>query len=145
MITFCPWQAISQVFNDFSNLIGYLMANSIKIHFWEDSWLGELPLKIQFLNLLQDTRTTNVFVSSIVDSSSLNSSWNFNSHQNLSNPEIEDLPSLLSSLHHVYILPSFLNKRVWLLTPSKLFCTSFYKALVDFPHSTITTSFACSY
>lgn len=108
-----------------------------KIHFWEDTWLSKHPLKFQFPNLFQIIRSRNMLISSTIHQSATSPSWNFNFHGNLLDPKIEELTSLLSSLHHVYIPPSFTDGRVS-LTPSSIFIvSSSYKALSVAPPSPV--------
>ena len=67
----------------------------------------------------------------------------FNFLQNLFDPKIEELTSLLSSLLHVHQSPSFLDERVWSLTPlGPSSMSSFIKALLASLVTHVLTSFA---
>ena len=74
-----------------------VVGDGVRIQFWEDLWWGEQPLRSQFPYLYRVVIVKNLTVSTILGHSS-SFSWNFNSHHNLTNSEIEDLERLVSSL-----------------------------------------------
>ena len=110
-----------------------VVGDGVRIQFWEDLWWGDQPLRSQFPYLYRVVIVKNLTVSTILGHSS-SFSWNFNSHHNLTNSEIEDLERLVSSLTHVHLSSSTPNAKAWSLTFSGL-CTlkSFFMALSNIP------------
>ena len=90
---------------------------------------GDQPLGSQFLGLFRIVTTKNLPISSILRST-FPFSQNFNFRYNLSNSEIEELESLMSSLTCLHLTPSILDVRTWFLSSLRLFTVkSFFLVL----------------
>ncbi|KAJ9685133.1 hypothetical protein PVL29_017245 [Vitis rotundifolia] len=125
----CPWKAIAQVYQDFFKFTRFMVGNGERIRFWEDLWWGNQPLGVRYPRLLRVVTDKNIPISSILGSTRP-FSWNFNFRRNLSDPEIEDLESLMRSLDHFHLSPSAPDMRSWSLSPTGLFTVkSFFLAL----------------
>jgi hypothetical protein len=59
----------------FLNLGSFILKNEIQIRFWEDRWLGNQPLMIQYLSLYNIVRKKNAIVASIFGMVPLNVSF----------------------------------------------------------------------
>ncbi|KAJ9697352.1 hypothetical protein PVL29_009249 [Vitis rotundifolia] len=125
----CPWKAIAQVSQEFSKFTRFVVGDGERIRFWEDLWWGDQPLGVRYPRLLRVVTDKNIPISSILGSTRP-FSWNFNFRRNLSDPEIEDLESLMRSLDRLHLSPSVPDMRSWSLSPSGLFTVkSFFLAL----------------
>lgn len=49
----CPWKFISRVYRLFLQLVILHLGKGDKVRFWEDTWVGDQPLKVRFLNLFR--------------------------------------------------------------------------------------------
>ncbi|RVW99804.1 putative ribonuclease H protein [Vitis vinifera] len=117
----CPWKAIAQVFQDFSN--------EKRIRFWEDLWWGNQTLCSQFVGLYRVIYVKNLTVSNVLGNS-FPLSWNFNFCRNISDTEIDLLQRIMSFLSLVLFSPSLVDLRAWSLSLSGLFSVkSFFLAL----------------
>ncbi|KAJ9674188.1 hypothetical protein PVL29_023628 [Vitis rotundifolia] len=128
----CPWKAIAQVFQEYSMLTRFVAGNGDRIRFWEDLWWGDQPLGSQYPRLFRVVLDKNIPISSILGSSRP-FSWNFNFRRNLSDPEIEDLETLMRSLDGLNLSPSVSDARFWPLSSSGIFSVkSFFLSLSQF-------------
>ena len=78
-------------------------------------WWEYEPLRSHFLSLLRIVMVKNLPISSIL-SFTYPCSSNFNFHCNLSDSKVEDHERLMSSLTCLYLSPSILDARGWLLS-----------------------------
>jgi hypothetical protein len=63
---------------DFFSMGNFILHDGRQIRFWEDSWLGTTPLKIQYLNLYNIIRRKDAMVAKIFSSKPLNVSFRRN-------------------------------------------------------------------
>ena len=89
-----------------------MVGNGEKIRFWEDLWMGEQPLYIQYSNLYRVTHMTNLTIL-VVLGHSPPSTLSLNFRCNLSNAEIERLQRLLISIGFVQLSSSPVDSRGW--------------------------------
>ncbi|KAJ9698204.1 hypothetical protein PVL29_007339 [Vitis rotundifolia] len=116
-------------------LTRFVAGNGDRIRFWEDLWWGDQPLGSQYPRLFRVVLDKNIPTSSILGSS-CPFSWNFNFRRNLSDPEIEDLETLMRSLDGLNLSPSVSDVRFWPLSSSGIFSVkSFFLALSQFSGS----------
>lgn len=47
----CPWKFVSRIYPRFIQSVKVHVGNGNKVRFWEDKWVGDLPLKVTFPNL----------------------------------------------------------------------------------------------
>ena len=114
-----------------------MVGNGEKIRFWEDLWLGEQPLCVQYSNLKRVTLMRNLTIS-VVLGLSPPSTLSLNFRRNLSDAEIESLQRLLISIGFVQLSPSIADSRGWSWSPTGLFTMkSFYMALYMTPPITL--------
>jgi hypothetical protein len=66
---------LMKVKDTFLNLGSFILKNEIQIRFWEDRWLGNQPLMIQYLSLYNIVRKKNAIVASIFGMVPLNVSF----------------------------------------------------------------------
>ncbi|RVW47872.1 Transposon TX1 uncharacterized 149 kDa protein [Vitis vinifera] len=64
----CPWNAIVQVFQDFSKYTRFVVGDEEKNRFWEDLWWGDQPLGFQYPKLFKVVTDKNIPISSILGS-----------------------------------------------------------------------------
>ncbi|RVW43453.1 hypothetical protein CK203_070344 [Vitis vinifera] len=125
----CPWNAIAQVFQEFSLFTRYVVGNGERIRFWEDLWWGDQPLGTQYPRLFRVVVDKNIPISSVLGPT-CPFSWNLNFRRNLSDSEIEDLEGLMRALDELHLSPSVPNARFWPLSSLGLFSVkSFFLAL----------------
>ncbi|KAJ9678262.1 hypothetical protein PVL29_022997 [Vitis rotundifolia] len=116
-------------------LTRFVVGNGDRIRFWEDLWWRDQPLGSQYPRLFRVVLDKIIHISSILGSSRP-FSWNFNFRRNLSDPEIEDLETLMRSLDGLHLSPSVSDARFWLLSSSGIFSVkSFFLALSQFSGS----------
>ena len=125
----CPWRAIAQVFQDFSEYTRFGVGDGKRIRFWEDLWWGDQPLGFQYPRLFRIVTDKNIPISFILGFARP-FSWNFNFRRNLSDSEIEDLESLMCSLDCLRLSPSVLDARSWSSSSLGLFIVKFFSSLV---------------
>jgi hypothetical protein len=51
---------------DFFQRGSFVMGDGIRTHFWEDSWLGDRPLSVQYPTLFNTVRTKEVIVADVL-------------------------------------------------------------------------------
>ena len=101
-------------------------------------FVGGPTFGLPILGLFRIVTAKNLPISSIFGSTFL-FSWNFNFCHNLSNSEIEELESLMSSLTCLHLTPSILDVRTWFLSSSRLFIVkSFFLVLSHLFYSSPT-------
>ena len=106
-----------------------MVGDGERIRFWEKLWWGNQPLRSQYLGLFRIVIAKNLPISSILGSTRP-FSWNLNFRRNLSDSEIEELESLMSSIACLHLSPLASNARPWSLSSLGLFIVkSFFLAL----------------
>ena len=97
----CLWKAIAHIFHLFSQHTRLVVGNGERIRFWEDLWLGDQPLCLQYLDLYR-VPMRNLTISMVLGSSPP-STWNLNFRCNLFYVEFENLQRLLISIGSIQL------------------------------------------
>ena len=66
------WKGLMKVKQAFFNRMRFAIGNGSSTRFWEDTWLGETPLAIQYPSLYRIVQRCEVFVASVFQSIPLN-------------------------------------------------------------------------
>ena len=66
------WKGLMKVKQSFFNRMKFIIGNGSSTRFWEDTWLGETPLAIQYPSLYRIVQRREVFVVSVFQSIPLN-------------------------------------------------------------------------
>jgi hypothetical protein len=90
-----------------------------KIMFWEDVWLGNTPLKLQFPSLYNFSKDPEALVEDYYDSNG----WDINFRRTLTVEEAEQRSALFEKLQEVCLEPSASDEVNWALDKSKSFTT----------------------
>lgn len=128
----CPWKFITQGLPSFSSFLSFRLGDGQRIRFWEDKWVGNVPLLEACPRLFRLSSLHNTPVCQFY--SFLNRSWNFHFFRNLLDREVSELQFLLSVLDSTH-LSSEVDKRIWTLDPSGVFsCKSYFQFLTHSPN-----------
>jgi hypothetical protein len=120
------WQGLHKVKHLFKWGAVYKVHNGEKISFWEDVWLGDVPLKIQFPTLFSFCEDHLVSVADSYDEGE----WSIDLRRALTTEEAGQKASLLDLLNQVFIEETLPDEVEWVLDKSKQFSTkSFYRFL----------------
>jgi hypothetical protein len=69
------WSGLMNVKNDFLSMWSFIIQDGKEIRFWEDIWLGNTTLKVQYPNLFNIVQKKSVIVVEIFSSRPLNVSF----------------------------------------------------------------------
>ncbi|WVZ54247.1 hypothetical protein U9M48_005072 [Paspalum notatum var. saurae] len=69
------WSGLMEIKCHFLNLGSFILNNGTHIKFWEDTWLGNQPLKHQYHSLFNIVRNKEATIAEILSSSPLNISF----------------------------------------------------------------------
>ena len=58
--------------NDFFKRGGFILGNGQRVRFWEDTWLGDMPLADRYPSLFNIARRRNVIVADVLANVPLN-------------------------------------------------------------------------
>ena len=90
-----PWKSIAKGWDKFVENTKLLVGKGDRIRFWEDSWVGNSPLKESFPRLYRLSNNHNMLIQSVVSwYSHSNHSWDLNFSRNFSDRECDDLISI---------------------------------------------------
>lgn len=90
------WKGIMLQKPFFERHISYLVGNGRRIKFWDDRWCCRDPLRTKFPNLYTAVDTKDCFISDMLETGELGSSWNFKPKRRLRDVEIREMTELLS-------------------------------------------------
>jgi hypothetical protein len=109
------------------SLGSFVIKDGTKVRFWEDTWIRDKPLKLQYPNLYNIAREPHTTISKIMATSPLNISF----RRALVDNNLRDCLALVARISHVQLTEgSDLLK--WSLTKSGLFTVrSLYHHLID--------------
>jgi hypothetical protein len=66
------WKGLIRVKNDFFSRGSFKVENGTSVHFWEDIWLGNMPLADQYPSLYNIVQRKNVLVADVLSHNPLN-------------------------------------------------------------------------
>jgi hypothetical protein len=70
------WKGIMKAKDDFFKRGSFTVGDGMKTRFWEDTWLGDTPLNIQYASLYNAATTKNVLVADVLGNVPLNIRFN---------------------------------------------------------------------
>ena len=70
------WKGIMKAKDDFFKRGSFTVGYGMKTRFWEDTWLGDTPLNIQYASLYNAATTKNVLVADVLGNVPLNIRFN---------------------------------------------------------------------
>lgn len=128
-----PWKNISKIYSWFIPFIRYDVGSGSRVLFWEDKWWGEEILASKFQRIYSISYKKGLPLSNFysMSSSSSNLAWDLGLRRGLRDFEVEEMTSIVTLLSDVFIDPRSHDSRVWSLSPSGSFSSSFRKILVD--------------
>ena len=66
------WKGLLRVKSVFFNRTKFIVGNGTTTRFWEDTWLGETPIAIQYPSLYSIVQRTDAYVATVLQSIPLN-------------------------------------------------------------------------
>ena len=66
------WKGLMRVKSAFLNRTKFVVRNGTSTRFWEDTWLGEAPLAIQYPSLYTIVQQRDAYVATVLQSNPLN-------------------------------------------------------------------------
>lgn len=107
------WKSIQKMRESFWKFIRFNLGLGREIPFWEDMWIGEVPLKTTFKNIYSLAVEPK---GRVVDSYDVNGNiWNPGLRRNLNDWELAELGSLLGLLNDFRPNPSLCDNWEWSL------------------------------
>ena len=129
------WRSISFGWSDFAQYIEFEVGIGDHIHFWDDIWCGNCPLKDVFpdLCLISSNRKANIVSFLTHQASGATLEWNVTFTQNFNDWKVERVASFIEFLHsHAHFKEGGDGLR-WRSKGNGLFDIKyFYNALRDF-------------
>jgi hypothetical protein len=121
------WRGLMHIKDEVLSLGSFDIKDGANVRFWDDTWIRDKPLKIQYPNLYNIVRETHATISKIMATSPLNISF----RRALVDNNLRDWLGLVARISHVQLTEgSDLFK--WSLTKSGLFTVrSLYHHLID--------------
>ncbi|XP_058076347.1 uncharacterized protein LOC131224925 [Magnolia sinica] len=93
------WKGILSLKKDVLKGIGFVLGKRDNIRFWEDIWVGDVPLKDDFPNIFRLASNLAIHVANCFSISANKIEWNVAYRRNLHDWEVEEYVGLLE---HIY-------------------------------------------
>jgi hypothetical protein len=121
------WRGLMHIKDEVLSLDSFVIKDGTKVRLWEDTWIRDKPLKLQYPNLYNIAREPHATISKIMATSPLNISF----RRALVDNNLRDWLALVARISHMQLTEgSDLLK--WSLTKSSLFTVrSLYHHLID--------------
>jgi hypothetical protein len=122
------WQGLHEVKHLFKRGVVYKAKKGDKIHFLEDVWVGNIPLKLQFSDLYNICDDKEALVMDYWGEEG----WEIGSRRSLTVRDVEQRGALLSSISNITLSSTSQDELEWGLDKSKIFTTkSLYRFITN--------------
>jgi hypothetical protein len=121
------WSGLMSFKEDFLSMGNFILHDGRQIRFWEDSWLGTTPLKIQYSNLYNIVLRKDAMVAEIFSSRPLNISF----HRNLVAENLLSWHALVMRLMDIQLTDRPDTFKWSLNSNGQFLVSSMYQAFLD--------------
>lgn len=124
------WKSISAIKEMFWKYIRFHLGSGVSIRFWEDIWVGDSPLKDNFLNIFRLALDPRASVSNCFDASRW--VWDLGLCRNPNDWEVGELIRMLGLLGNFEPIHNGLDRWIWILNrEGKFNSKSFYEETLN--------------